>query len=167
MTVAAFNQLPEQERKESLAKCCGATAWVEKMMQRFPFTDKASLLKEAEQLWWQCTTTDWLEAFTHHPRIGSREMMAQKFSSTAQWAADEQKGTSQAAAATIDALLLGNKAYEEKFGFIFIVCATGKSATEMLSVLEARLPNEKENETRIAAAEQSKITALRLEKLLA
>ena len=166
MTLAAFNQLPEQERKENLAKCCGATAWVEKMMRRFPLADKATLLKEAEKLWWQCTAADWLEAFTHHPRIGSREMMAQKFSSTAQWAADEQKGTSQAAAATIDALLLGNKAYEEKFGFIFIVCATGKSATEMLSVLQARLPNEKENETRIAAAEQSKITALRLEKLL-
>jgi len=166
MTLAEFNQLPEQEKKENLVKCCGATAWIEKMMQRFPFASKAILLHEAEQLWWQCTEKDWLEAFTHHPRIGSRETMAKKFSTTAHWAADEQKGTSQAAAATIDALLLGNEAYEKKFGFIFIVCATGKSATDMLSLLQQRLPNEKEKETRIAATEQNKITALRLEKLL-
>ena len=136
-------------------------------MGRFPFADKASLLGAAEEIWWQCTEKDWLEAFTHHPRIGSRETMAQKFSSTAHWTVDEQKGTTQADEETIDGLLAGNKEYEEKFGFIFIVCATGKSAVEMLSLLQARLPNEKQYEIRIAAAEQHKITMLRLEKLLA
>ena len=167
MTLAALNHLPVSEQFEQLAKCCGATAWVNKMLACFPFADSTSLLQKAEEVWWQCNENDWLEAFTHHPRIGSRETLQAKFSATAHWAAEEQKTTAQADAITIDALLAGNNEYEKKFGFIFIVCATGKSAREMLSILQLRLPNDKETEIGIAAAEQNKITLLRLEKLLA
>jgi len=167
MTLAEFNYLSKPEQSATLAKCCGATAWVDKMIERFPFADKASLLKDAEQTWWQCTEKDWLEAFTHHPRIGSRETMAEKFSSTVHWTVNEQKGAAEANEETLDALLADNQEYEKKFGFIFIVCATGKSAIEMLSLLQLRLLHEKEIEIRIAAAEQHKITLLRLEKLLA
>jgi 2-oxo-4-hydroxy-4-carboxy-5-ureidoimidazoline decarboxylase len=166
MTLAEFNHLPKPEQSVCLAKCCGATAWVKKMMEHFPFANKTLLLKDAEQIWWQSTEKDWLEAFTHHPRIGSRETMAQKFSSTAHWTVNEQKGAAQANEETLDDLLAGNQEYEKKFGFIFIVCATGKSAVEMLSLLQLRLLHEKEIEIRIAAGEQNKITLLRLEKLL-
>ncbi|MEO5684953.1 MAG: 2-oxo-4-hydroxy-4-carboxy-5-ureidoimidazoline decarboxylase [Chitinophagaceae bacterium] len=167
MTLTELNHLSKTEQTASLEKCCGAAAWVQKMMAQFPFADKASLLKVAATQWWQCKPADWLEAFTHHPRIGSRETLAKKFSATVHWTVNEQQGTHGADENTIDALLAGNDAYEKKFGFIFIVCATGKSAAEMLALLQARLLNEKGTEIRLAAAEQNKITILRLEKLLA
>ncbi len=167
MTLQELNNLSPEEKKTQLQQCCGAAAWVEKMLANFQFPDKASLLKKAEEIWCQCTEADWREAFTHHPRIGSRETLAQKFASTVHFTTLEQKGASGADEATLDALLAGNQAYENKFGFIFIVCATGKSAAEMLSLLQLRLNNHPSDEIMIAAAEQNKITLIRLEKLLA
>jgi len=167
MTVMELNQLPAVEQADCLTKCCGARAWVKKMLAHFPFADKPSLLTKAEQSWWQCAEADWLEAFTHHPRIGSRETMAEKFASTVHWTTEEQKAAGQADETTIDALMTGNREYEKKFGFIFIVCATGKTAAEMLSLLQLRMGNTPADEIKIAAAEQNKITLLRLEKLLA
>jgi len=167
MKLQELNHLPVAEKTARLQQCCGATVWVKKMLAHFPFAGKDDVRSMAEKTWWQCSAADWLEAFTHHPRIGSRETMAQKFSATVHWTTEEQKGTSQANAETIDALLAGNQAYENKFGFIFIVCATGKTAAEMLMLLQQRLNNEPDNEIKIAATEQNKITLLRLEKLLA
>jgi 2-oxo-4-hydroxy-4-carboxy-5-ureidoimidazoline decarboxylase len=109
---------------------------------------------------------DWREAFTHHPRIGDVSKLREKFASTATWSSQEQKGVSGASEETIQALAQGNRAYEEKFGFIFLVCATGKSAEEMLALLRERMPNDAAAELRIAAGEQAKITRIRLEKLL-
>ena len=108
---------------------------------------------------------DWLEAFAAHPRIGDLDALRKKFASTANWCAGEQAGVAAADEAVLTALADGNRAYEARFGYIFIVCATGKSAAEMLAILTARLANDPEVELKVATAEQAKITRLRLEKL--
>jgi len=121
----------------------------------------------AEAVWNALSPEDWREAFTHHPRIGDKEALRQRFASTRGWAEAEQAGALAASEDVLDALAAGNRDYEERFGYIFIVCATGKSADEMLALLRARLAHDLEDEIRFAAAEQARITRLRLEKLLA
>jgi 2-oxo-4-hydroxy-4-carboxy-5-ureidoimidazoline decarboxylase len=119
----------------------------------------------ARDVWSALSREDWLEAFAHHPRIGDVDALRQRFPATHDLSTREQSGMSGAPEAVLAALADANRAYEEKFGYIFIVCATGKSADEMLALLEARLPNDEATELRIAAAEQAKITELRLERL--
>lgn len=166
MTLHELNTLPQQQLREELTKCCGSSAWVSKMLPFFPADDLVELLEDAEEQWFLCNETDWKEAFAHHPRIGDVESLKSKFASTAQFAAGEQSGINTASPQTIEALMEANKKYEEKFGYVFIVCATGKSANEMLTILETRLQNNPEVEMEIAADEQNKITKLRIEKLL-
>lgn len=166
MTLHDLNTLPKQQLKEELTKCCGSSAWVSKMLPFFPADDLVELLEDAEEQWWKCSEADWKEAFSHHPKIGDIESLQKKFASTAGWASGEQSGVNTASQQTLEELAEGNKQYEEKFGYIFIVCATGKSADEMLAMLEIRLQNSPEVEIEIAADEQNKITKLRLEKLL-
>ena len=166
MRLEELNALPRREAHSALERCCGATRWVESMCARRPFADQAALLTEAERTWRSLGSDDWREAFADHPQIGDREALRRRFASTAAWAADEQSSTAAATERTLAALAEGNRAYQEKFGYIFIVCATGKSAEEMLGLLEARVHNEPEIEIQIAAEEQMKITRLRLEKLL-
>ena len=136
------------------------------MLPFIPADDMVELLEDAEDEWWKCRQADWKEAFTHHPKIGDIDSLRKKFASTADWASGEQSGVNKATEETILALAEGNKLYEEKFGFIFIICATGKSAEEMLAQLQQRLQNEPDEEIIIAADEQNKITKLRIEKLL-
>jgi 2-oxo-4-hydroxy-4-carboxy-5-ureidoimidazoline decarboxylase len=167
MTLSDLNNLPAAARAEALATCCGATAWVAALNQVFPFATTEALYVEADRIWYTLSEADWREAFTHHPKIGDVKALKEKFASTATWAAGEQGAVRQASQATLEELAAGNAAYEHKFGYIFIVCATGKSADEMLALLQARLPNEPSQEIRIARGEQAKITRLRLEKLLA
>jgi 2-oxo-4-hydroxy-4-carboxy-5-ureidoimidazoline decarboxylase len=166
MTLHELNTLPRQQLKEVLTRCCGSSAWVDKMLPFFPADDLVELLEDAEEQWFLCSEADWREAFVHHPKIGDVESLKTKFASTAEWAAGEQSGVNTASLATIQALAEANKEYEEKFGYIFIVCASGKSAEEMLSALQSRLQNSPEVEIEIAADEQNKITKLRIEKLL-
>lgn len=166
MTLHEFNILPKDQLIAELTKCCGSSAWVHKMLPFIPADDMVELLEDAEEQWWKCSEEDWKEAFAHHPKIGDTESLAKRFASTAQWASGEQSGVNAANKETIGALAEGNRLYEEKFGYIFIVCATGKSAEEMLGLLHARLPNEPEEEIKIAADEQNKITKLRIEKML-
>jgi 2-oxo-4-hydroxy-4-carboxy-5-ureidoimidazoline decarboxylase len=167
MTVNELNHLSSLQRKEELRKCCGASAWVEKMNASFPFSTKEDLLQKADEVWNDLNEDHWREAFSHHPKIGDVNSLKERFASTAKWAAGEQASVQQASSQTIDELAKGNRQYEEKFGYIFIVCATGKSAEEMLKLLASRLPNSKEKEIKVAAAEQAKITQLRLQKLFA
>ncbi len=141
-------------------------SWVKMMMTHFPVDDLVELLENAEEVWFDLGEVEWKEAFEHHPKIGDVESLTKKFASTAQWASGEQSGVQTASAQTIEALAEGNQQYEEKFGYIFIVCATGKSAEEMLGMLQTRLRNTAAEEMKIAADEQNKITRLRLEKLL-
>ena len=135
------------------------------MLARRPFGSRVGLLIAARDEWNALEPQDWREAFAHHPKIGDREALAARFPTTHELAAGEQAGIADATADVLDALAKGNRRYEEKFGYIFIVCATGRSAQEMLTLLEARLPNDEATELRIAAAEQAKITELRLQKL--
>jgi len=161
-----LNAQPEPEARKALERCCGATRWIGPMVTRRPFLNEVAVYEAALEIWSQLEREDILEAFRHHPRIGNLEGLRKKFTTTATWASGEQAGVRQAPEAVLERLAEGNRLYEEKFGHIFIVCATGRSADEMLAILEGRLPNDPEQELRIAAEEQAKITRIRLEKLL-
>jgi 2-oxo-4-hydroxy-4-carboxy-5-ureidoimidazoline decarboxylase len=165
MPVQLLNNASPADAGELLRKCCGATGWVEAMVVRRPFASQEDLLSAADQLWWSLKEEDWLEAFRHHPVIGDIDSLRAKFANTRGWASNEQSGCLGADEEILQELARGNAEYKSKFGFIFIVCATGKSAEQMLSLLNERLPNEPVAELRIAAGEQAKITKLRLEKL--
>lgn len=167
MTIQAFNGLSESAARAALQQCCGSRKWVDAMLSRRPFGSEAACFQAAAECWSLTGTDDWLEAFTHHPKIGDLDSLAKKFADTSHLAGSEQASVAAASRTTLEALAEGNEAYERKFGFIFIVCATGKSADEMLGLLRERLPNGRDQELRIAAGEQLKITRLRLEKLFA
>jgi 2-oxo-4-hydroxy-4-carboxy-5-ureidoimidazoline decarboxylase len=138
----------------------------ERLEGEAPPQDDEALLALADEVWAQMGREDYLEAFTHHPQIGaSPEALRARFASTSTWSAGEQAGVQAASEEIIERLAEGNALYLKRFGYIFIVCATGKSAAEMLALLEERLPNEPEEELLIAAAEQAKITKIRLNKL--
>ena len=137
------------------------------MQRRAPFENEEVLLQTAESIWYEeCQDIDWLEAFAHHPKIGDLDSLKKKFANTQQWAGEEQAGITVATQHILEKLAEGNLAYEQKFGYIFIVCATGKTAEEMLSLLEDRLTNTPTEEILVARDEQHKITILRLQKLL-
>jgi 2-oxo-4-hydroxy-4-carboxy-5-ureidoimidazoline decarboxylase len=168
MSIQEINSLPKSALAEALQKCCGSTAWVGNMVAQFPVADAETLMQQATATWNRLSEADWREAFTHHPKIGGDvAALREKFTSTSTWAEGEQASVKQASQETLEALATGNTEYEQKFGYIFIVCATGKSAEEMLALLQARLPNKHAEEILIAAGEQNKITRLRLDKLLA
>jgi allantoicase len=131
-----------------------------------PFENIANLVTQANEIWWSLDRDDWLEAFRSHPRIGEKKS-AEKVSAQAhQWSSNEQAGANTASSETTGALATLNRAYEEKFGYIFIICATGKTSVEMLAALRERLEHDDAEELPIAAGQQSKITELRLKKLL-
>jgi 2-oxo-4-hydroxy-4-carboxy-5-ureidoimidazoline decarboxylase len=162
----ALNALSIAAATQALTRCCGAARWVEAMLALRPFASRAALLAAAAEVWAGLGPDDFREAFAHHPEIGEKvDDLRQKFAATADWASSEQGAAQQASEATLVALREGNQAYRERFGYSFIVCATGKRAEEMLALLDARLFNSPEHELDIAAAEQAKITRLRLEKL--
>jgi len=166
MTIEELNQLDTVSLREALGRCCGSGAWVERMQVLFPVESREVILKEAEMVWYNCSEVDWREAFEHHPRIGDLNSLKKKFAATEQWAAGEQSGVTAATGEILTELAAGNKTYEKKFGYIFIVCATGKSAGEMLELLKGRLAHTPEEEIKVAMGEQNKITRIRLEKLL-
>lgn len=161
-----LNGLTAPEAEAELLTCCGSRAWAARMAASRPFADPRSLLSRADEIWWSLGPPDWLEAFRSHPRIGEREAAAGGTDRERRWSAGEQAGVSAAAEATRKALAEGNEAYEARFGHIYIVCASGRSAEEMLGLLTQRLFNDPETELRTAAEEQRKITRLRLRKLL-
>jgi len=147
-------------------KCCGSRNWARSLSDARPFTDADALFQKADSVWWSLSDEDWLEAFRAHPKIGEQRATAVQSEQARNWSAQEQSGVRNAVTETKAALAAGNQEYEERFGFIFIVCATGKSSEEMLAILSARLRNDSGTELRAAAEEQRKITRLRLEKLL-
>jgi 2-oxo-4-hydroxy-4-carboxy-5-ureidoimidazoline decarboxylase len=137
------------------------------MVSERPFPSVGKVFDAAGRIWNALSQADWKEAFSHHPRIGDLKGLRQKFATTANWASKEQAGVDGASDELLSGLAEKNRLYEEKFGYIFIVCATGKSAGEMLALVSERMKNEPGAEIRLAAAEQAKITKLRLEKLFA
>lgn len=153
-----LNALDEGAARDALARCCGAGRWVDGMVAARPFADDRAVLEAAERLWWALGAGDWLEAFAGHPRIGER--------ARDDWARGEQVGVEAGGAETRRALAAGNGEYERRFGHVFLICATGRSADEMLSALRRRLDNDPARELQVAAGEQAKITRIRLKKLV-
>jgi OHCU decarboxylase len=166
MTLEELNSLTSVAANEEFLKCCGSMRWADQMSVARPFGDFDHLTKEADLIWWSLAEEDWLEAFHAHPKIGERKAAAEQSKQAQSWSAQEQAGVANAARGILDELARQNREYEARFGFIFIVCATGKSPEEMLTILQSRIGNDRPDELLIAAEEQRKITRLRLEKLL-
>lgn len=166
MTLSELNGSDAGAATTELLRCCGSRRWAGQVASSRPFPTREALFETAEKIWNRLGPSDWLEAFSHHPRIGDVASLRTKFAATSSWASDEQKGAANASEQVLSRLADGNAAYERKFSHIFLVCATGKTAEQMLTLLETRLENDPETEIRVAAAEQAKITRIRLEKLL-
>jgi len=164
--LASSNSLTTDEAEKEFLKCCGSKRWAERLIAERPFESLDDLIAKADRVWWDLEPRDWLEAFRSHPKIGEKRAAAATSEQSKRWAEAEQSGVGSAAAQTIQALADLNKEYETKFGYIFIVCASGKGPEEMLAILRNRLGNNPDEELRIAAAEQAKITELRLRKLI-
>ena len=152
----------EDEARALLHACCGSERWVEGMLARRPYGSREAAEGAARDVLSALSREDWLAAFSHHPKIGDIDSLRQRFPATHDLSAREQSGIDGASDEVLAALAQHNRDYEQKFGYIFIVCATGKTAREMLALLRARLPNDPRDEIRIAAEEQAKITVLRL-----
>jgi len=164
--LSSFNLLAHEAAVNELAKCCSAKRWTEKVAARRPFATTSELCTTADEVWWSLQPDDWLEAFRGHPKIGEQRAAQHAAAQAQQWSTQEQSGVAGSDNETTTQLAKLNREYEEKFGYIFIVCATGKSAQEMLAILGERLDNDAATELPIAAGEQAKITQLRLAKLL-
>ena len=160
-----LNHLDYDSLKATLTQCCAAQGWVHAMINARPYVDDAAVMKQAVEVWERLQPADWLEAFLAHPKIGDVDSLRAKYASTRDWASNEQAGVNAASVNVLRRLSELNREYEAKFGYIFIVCATGKAAEEMLAILESRLPSEPSIELRTAAQEQLKITLIRLQKL--
>ena len=166
ISVEELNGLPPDRAAEQFRACCGASRWVAAMVNRRPFFSRDAVLYAADDEWSATGEKDWLEAFSHHPRLGEKVAGAGDSTVARGWSASEQSGVAAAGAEARIGLARLNQEYERRFGFIYIVCATGKSADELLELAHRRIENDRDTELRVAAEEQRKITRLRLEKLL-
>lgn len=164
--LAWLNSLTADEAAKELLQCCGSKRWAAEIATARPYETLETLLATAHDVWWSLERSDWLEAFRSHPKIGEKKAADKVSAQSQQWSGQEQSGVANATQNTVDSLAELNQNYERKFGFIFIICATGKTSDEMLSALRERLQHNHEAELPIAAAEQGKITELRLKKLL-
>jgi allantoicase len=161
-----FNRLPRQRALRALLDCCGSKKWSQQMAACRPFAGESELFEAADKTWSALAREDWLEAFLHHPPIGETRATARPSATASRWSAKEQSSAQKAAPEVLEALAAQNRAYVEKFGFVFLICATGKSSDEILNAFRQRLPDDPDTELHVAAEEQRKITRLRLEKLL-
>ena len=158
LSLDELNALPDADASARLRECCGSLRWVKRMVNARPFATIEELFKAADRAWEGSKRTDWLEAFAAHPRIGER--------ATTAWSAKEQHEAGRSNARVRARIAELNREYEERFGHIYIVCATGRSGVEILDDLLARMGNDAQHEIRVAAREQHKITRLRLGKLI-
>ena len=161
-----LNTLSIDEAVTAFGTCCTSEGWMRGMTDARPFKDVEIMQKTALDIWAEMDEANLLQAFEGHPKIGDVSSLRKKYANTKGLASNEQSGVNVATEETLQALADGNNEYDDKNGFIFIVFATGKSAAEMLDILQARLPNDRQTELKNAAVEQSKITALRINKLL-
>jgi 2-oxo-4-hydroxy-4-carboxy-5-ureidoimidazoline decarboxylase len=166
MRLADLNALDDGAAAGAFLRCCGSARWARQMSAARPFADAAAMVAAADRIGAALESADWLEAFAAHPKIGAGKAGGAGGAGAAGWAEQEQASVALAADETLRRLVDANHAYETRFGYIFIVCATGKTAEEMLALLERRLRHDAGDELRIAAEEQRKITRLRLTKLL-
>ena len=167
MNLDQLNSYTAEQAKHTFMQCCTSSTWVNAMVNARPFIDNRAIAKQADLAWQELDEVDYLEAFEGHPKIGDVSSLRAKYANTKELAGNEQGLVKEANDDVLEVLSQGNSDYEEKFGFIFIVCATGKSAKEMSDLLQARLPNNKKQELINAAEEQRKIFQLRINKALA
>ena len=165
-SLSELNVLPAEGASVAFSNCCTSHAWIDGMVAARPFISLEQCQEIALSVWSGLEEKDFLQAFEGHPKIGDVSSLREKYAHTKKLASGEQSSVDEASEDVIQRLSKGNSAYEEKNGFIFIVCATGKSAVEMLALLNQRLPNEREVELKNAATEQAKITAIRIDKLI-
>ena len=164
-TIQWLNSQDRSALQETLLRCCGSRWWCEQVAGDSPFADSAALHEASDRAMDAMPRDAWLEALESHPKIGDLESLRMKYAGNKEWSGGEQAGVNSADEATLVALAEGNETYEQRFGYLFVVCATGKSAAEMLALLQERLGNEADEEFTIACGEQRKITHLRLDKL--
>jgi 2-oxo-4-hydroxy-4-carboxy-5-ureidoimidazoline decarboxylase len=168
MTLAALNAMDEDAAVQALLRCCGSTRWARRLAASRPFDAEDQLLSAGDDVWWRLEPADWRDAFAAHPAIGSTARAEQAApASTADWSRQEQAGADGAPTAVLERLAAANLAYRARFGYTFIVCATGRTAADMLADCERRLANDPAAELAVAAEEQRRITRIRLMKLLA
>ena len=166
MSLAAkLNACNDDDARAALSNCCAAEKWVNAMLAARPYASDDVLFAACDDMAATLAEPDWLEAFAAHPLIGDVDSLRKKYAATKQLAAGEQSGVDAASETTLRELAMLNSAYFQRFGFIFIVFATGKTADEMLAILKSRINNSREQELANASAEQLKITRLRIEKL--
>ena len=166
MNLSELNQLTKDQAQQEFYKCCACRRLCQELSEARPFVNEKDLLSKADSLWKSYSKSEFLEAFRGHSKIGDLDSLKKKYANTRQWSQQEQSGMEAVDEQTLMELMNLNDDYENRFGFIFIVCATGKSAPDMLSILKSRLDNSADQELQIAANEQAKITKIRLEKLL-
>jgi OHCU decarboxylase len=169
MTLPEWNQLPAEPASEKLLSCCGSHRWARVLAERRPYPSLRALLVDAEEFWFAMPEEEWLAAFACHPRIGERKAetaaIAGAGAQFADWSGTEQRSAQATLEAVSTALVEGNRAYERKFGFLYIVFASGRTAPELLAILEERLGHDRATELNEAARQQWAITELRLGKL--
>ena len=165
--LARWNSLPHEEAAREILACCGSNVWAGSMALKRPILDELSLIETSDSIWRSLPEADWLEAFRSHPRIGESRAEQTVAVQSSAWSEQEQQKAASAEEAVKAALKWGNREYELKFGRVFIVCATGKSGTEILEILRRRLHNDEATELQQAAEEQRQIMHLRLKKWIA
>lgn len=165
MNLEKLNSASVEQAQHTFRQCCTSEKWIRHMVEGRPYESAGDISTAADRNWQDLLESDYLQAFDGHPKIGDVSSLKAKYANTKELAAGEQSSVEEASDEVIERLAQGNAAYEEKFGFIFIVCATGKSAAEMVALLEARLPNDRATELMNAAEEQRKIFHIRLEKI--
>jgi OHCU decarboxylase len=149
-----------------LTSCCGSTRWVSAMVARRPFTSRDELFRAADEEWRRLSVDDWREAFAHHPRIGEARAAAVVGATAQRWSEGEQANAAASESGVKRELADAQREYEERFGHIFLICATGKTSDQILAALRARMHNDPETELAVAAEEQRQITRLRLAKMV-
>ncbi|MGA2909647.1 MAG: 2-oxo-4-hydroxy-4-carboxy-5-ureidoimidazoline decarboxylase [Terracidiphilus sp.] len=173
ITLAAWNAADESAAMEAMLACCGSKRWAQAMVAQRPIASVWALSQAADRVWGTMREPDWLEAFAFHPRIGERQPVLvttrpsyRGAARSSEWSQQEQSSAKAASELVLAELAADNELYAQRFGFTYIVCATGKSATEMLTILKQRLANDRESELREAAEQQRQIMQIRLGKWL-
>jgi 2-oxo-4-hydroxy-4-carboxy-5-ureidoimidazoline decarboxylase len=161
-----WNELATAEAAREILPCCGSQRWAHALARLRPLTDAEALLAQSDEIWWQLDPADWSEAFSSHPRIGEKKAPESATAKSADWSSQEQGGVACSGESVQEQLKRANDDYEQRFGRIYIVCASGKSVEEMLAILYRRLENDEASELREVAEQQRQITQLRLRKWL-
>jgi 2-oxo-4-hydroxy-4-carboxy-5-ureidoimidazoline decarboxylase len=164
--LARWNTLDSEAAAREALSSCGSRAWAAELASKRPIADETSLIEASNAVWLALPEEAWREAFDSHPRIGQTAQQAHATAESLHWSAQEQHAAISDDAAAKLALEEANRRYEQKFGRIFIICASGKTSAEILSILEARMNNDAAAELHEAAEQQRQITQLRLHRWL-